>query len=181
MKALTAALAKLGLVASADLTDEQAIITDLSARFTPIQTASAEVAGLKTQLAAHAAALKLRVEARVQKAIDDKKIKAERKDTMVTLGMSNEASLDFLDDIAMATPPAAPAPGRRGAPPLPVAKGGAETRTNEEQLLELREQMSLEKDPVALAKLAIKARELRGDGDMFPPTTFVPGAKLAAK
>lgn len=177
MKNITAALAKLGLVSSADLSDETAIVTELNTRFAPINSAAAEVAGLRTKVQAHEAALKTRVENRVQKAIDGKLIKAERKDALVAAGLTNEASLDFLDDISVAAPPAA-VPGRRGAPPLPAKAQGEQTKA--EQLQELRDRMSDEKDPKALAEMALQARALRGCEDLFAPTALIPATKAAS-
>ncbi len=174
MKLLTAALATLGLVASADLTDETAIITDLQTRFTQINAASGEVAGLKTKVTAFEAAQKLRVATRVAKAIENKLIKAERKDSLIAAGLINEASLDFIDDLVVA-----PVSGqRRGAAPAPALPQGG---SKEEQLQALRDQMSdLKDNPEELGRLARQARVLRGQEDMFSPVCLIPAQKVTA-
>jgi ATP-dependent Clp endopeptidase proteolytic subunit ClpP len=161
MKLLTAQLAKLGLVSSAELTDETAILNEVNTRFAPINTAASEVVTLRTKVQAHEAALKARVETKVQKAIDAKLIKAERKDSLISAGIANEATLDFIDDLQA---PSAPAPKQRpGVPPIPAkAEGSAE-----EQLVQIRAEMTATTDPKKLGELATKARELRGHGSMF--------------
>ncbi len=168
MQKLMQMLARLKLIPSADLTDEAAaaaVENNLAAlENARAQSVIVERDSLKTKLTAHENALKLRVENRVAKAIENKLIKAERKDALVASGLANETSLDFIDDLA-------PAGGaHRGSPPLPGGAAAGETQT----LDQVRAQMAATRDPKELAELALKARELRGQKNLFTPDSTRP-------
>lgn len=161
MSKLTDTLARLKIIPAADMTDDAAAAA-VEQSVTGLNTT---VTGLQADNLKHANALQARVTNRVKKAIEDKKVKADREASLIAIGVKNEADLDFLDDIVVATN-AAPAV-RRGATPAPAATTETGYKNAAEQLDELREKMKTEKDPAEIGRLAIKCRELRGAGDIF--------------
>jgi uncharacterized NAD(P)/FAD-binding protein YdhS len=98
----------------------------------------------------------------VVKAVTDKLIKAERKDTLIATGVSNEAALDFLDDLVVT------ATTRRGAPPVP--KGEGEVESLESLRDELQEAIKAG-DGVRCSTIALKLRDLRGHKNLFAVET----------
>lgn len=151
--ALINALAGLAVI-SADATDEAAALTVKKA----VDGVVADRDRLKTENDNHRAAMKLRVTNRVQAAIDTKKIKPERKDSLIAVGMISETDLDFLDDIVVAETN----PRRSGAAPLP-AEGHDDALT---QMQNLRAQMK-DASPTQAAVIAKQLRDLRGHKDLF--------------
>lgn len=170
MSKLTETLARLGLITSADMTEEAAAaaVETIHGRNTQ------ELTVLRTEHDTAVAALKNRVTNKVQKAIDDKLISPDAKDSIIELGVKNESALKFIDDLRerMATPAA---PARRGAPPVPVdapqtegaeildrmrtdAVSGSKAKGNADDILVIA------RNNAANAK---KMRELRGHKDLF--------------
>jgi ATP-dependent Clp endopeptidase proteolytic subunit ClpP len=161
MKKIIAALVAAGITALAADASEDAIanaVTGLADERTRFKTANdAQVTAQKT-----------RVTNRVQAAIDAKKVKAERKDALIAIGVANEAGLDFLDDITVAAPANAAQPRQRGANPAPAA-GAGEAGEVESEIATLRESNRTEKDPTLLANNSRRLRELRGHKELFTP------------
>ncbi len=150
------ALAKLNLLPSADMTDEAAAPqAEVS-----INRIIAERDSYKVKLdgieKANTEALKTRVTNRVEKAITDKLVKVERKDSLIAAGISNEASLDFLNDLAAPRQP-------RGAAPVPKPEDG-EHATLETVRSNMRDHKG---DGLKNYEAAMTARELRGHKNLF--------------
>lgn len=168
MKNIVSVLAGLHLVNSADITEEAVVVTQLEASVPAI---IAERNQLKLANDKHVEAAKSRITNRVELAITNKLIKAERKDSLIASGISNEASLDFIDDLyasqreaatAAATAAASATPARRGALPVPATPDAGV-----DALASIRNQMAIETDPAKIAEFALKARDLRGHKELF--------------
>ncbi len=166
MKLLIGTLAKFKLVSSPDITDDaqasNLVETSVAALILQRDEAQAEVLR-------HNEALKTRVTNRITKAIEGKLIKPERKDSLIAAGITNEAALDFLDDISI-TPPAAPATPRRGAAPAPASPGDVITIDSVRNNIGANKADTttdwLEKGRIN-ANLAREARKLRGHENLF--------------
>jgi len=91
MNKITAALVAAGYSVAADAT-EDSILPHINALIS-------DRANLKASLTGHETALKTRVTAKVEKAITDKLVKAERKDALIKAGLADETMLDFIDDL----------------------------------------------------------------------------------
>lgn len=195
MQKLLIALAEAKLITSATLNEDQATAEVRTA----IARMNTESETLKTENNNHRAALKARIETRVQAAIDRKLIKAERKDSLVTLGLQAEANLDFLDDIAAnaangqtsassnagntdaagntgrerGAVSASRVQGNAGHPPLPSGTNGGDDQDPEARLGGIYAQMRTERDPAKLADLTMQARQIRGHKE-FEPVQFRP-------
>lgn len=157
MKLVITALVALGITVSADATEEQ-VVAALNEGVNKIKT---ERDGSKTENEKHVTALKLRVENRVKAAIDAKKVKAERKDALIAIGVKNESDLDFLEDINTAPVNNGKA---RGANPAPA---GEVEDSVEDEIAALREANRSERDPKKLSANSRRLRELRGHKDLF--------------
>ena len=155
MKLTITALAALGITLAAETDDAIA----------------GAVTNLGREVTTERAARRERITNRVQAAIDAKRIKPERKDALIALGLQNETNLDLLDEIA-APPAAAAAPAvgtraPRGTAPVPpdtAPQAG-------EDLESVRAQLATERDPAKAAALARRARQLRGHANLFPAAT----------
>ena len=116
------------------------------------------LSGNQAELQKHKDALKKRVEARVKKAVDDKRIKAERQDTWVARGLADESALDELDEIPTPTA-AAPKPEKtpKGAPAV-ENDADPEATDVDTQIENLQNEIlnARAKDGEAMAALAIK-------------------------
>lgn len=159
MKNITSSLAKLKLVDSAEITDEAVVVTQLEASFGKFAAVVTERDTLKNQVTIFETQLKDRVTNKVTKAVTDKIVKAERKDSLIAAGIQNEASLDFIDDLYEAARTTTTAT-RRGAAPVPASDDNAT------ELDTIRNQMRTA-SPEDVAVLATKARELRGHKELF--------------
>lgn len=168
MKLLIAALAKAKLLPSADLTDEAACVSNLETNLAALNVAGlqTEVQQLKTKLTGFENAQKTRVTGKVEAAITNKLVKAERKDALIAVGLRDEGELDLmLADLAEVKGQAAPV--RRGAPPVPV-KGAASGDEKQAQIDALRAEMSAaETSPLRKSEIAQELRTLRGHGKLF--------------
>lgn len=161
MKLIINALAAL-VKLPADTTDElaapqveNAVSTIIASR----DSLKTENDTLKAANQKHADALKLRVTNRVQAAIDGKFVKAERKDSLIAIGLADETALDFLSDISI------PAQGKtaRGAAALPPSK-----EDPKDEMTNLRNEIrDNPKDAEGNAVRAKKLRELRGHANLF--------------
>lgn len=193
MQKLLLALAEAKLITSATLNEDQATAEVRTA----IARMNSETETLRTENNGHRNALKARVETRVQAAIDRKLIKAERKDSLVALGLQAEANLDFLDDIAASagnsqasaagtagnSDAAASAGQQRGAIAASRVQGAAghaplngnatSEQETENQLNSIHAAMKNERDPAKLAELTMQARKMRGHKE-FEPVQFRP-------
>jgi ATP-dependent Clp endopeptidase proteolytic subunit ClpP len=90
MNKLTAMLVQLGLISAANLADEEAA-NQVQNNFNKLKGDHTNVLG---EIEDHRAALKTRVTNRVEKFIADKRVKPERKDSLIALGIRNEVDLD---------------------------------------------------------------------------------------
>jgi len=95
MNKIIAALVAAGFAVATDA-NEDAVLAH-------VNTLISDRTGLKAKLDGHETALKNRVTAKVEKAITDKLIKAERKDNLIKAGLADESALDFIDDIRAAS------------------------------------------------------------------------------
>lgn len=169
MKSLLQALAKAKIIPSESITDETAAAAVVS--FDSANAAALnEVTTLRATLKKHEDAQRNRVTKAVDKAIEDKLVKAERKEKLIAMGMADEDSLaEQLEDLrtakAQATPPAAPAPVRRGAPPVPVV-GEGEQNDTEAKITALRTQLATA-SPEERKGILNKLAELRGHGKIL--------------
>jgi ATP-dependent Clp endopeptidase proteolytic subunit ClpP len=160
MKKLIAALAAL-IKLPEDVTDETAAPQVENALKTLVDerdSLQTENENFKAENKKHEEARKTRVTNRVQKAIDAKLIKAERKDALIASGIANESVLDFLDDLSVP----APQNNRRGAPAVPPEKEGEESIESLRTELKCSDLSGEEKTLIAK-----KLRELRGHGKLF--------------
>jgi ATP-dependent protease ClpP protease subunit len=122
MKELLKLLAKLKLVGSADVTEDQAIAQLEAAHAALLKEATDAKNELKIHADKAASDLKNRVETKVKNAVTAKLIKPEREAGLIAAGMANEAALDFIADLQPAAAAPATTPARRGAPPVPPEK-----------------------------------------------------------
>ncbi len=145
MKNTLTALLAFGLVPAGDLTDEQA---------------AGHIMAFKKKADD---AKNLRVTNRVQKAIDDKHVKAERKDALIAMGTGDEIMLEnYLTDVCEGRTTQQPA--RRGSQPVPPEKPQA--GSTEERIETLKGELkgSTTNRQVEIAR---ELRTLRGHKDMF--------------
>ncbi len=150
MKNIIAAVAGL-MTLPADSTEETSAPIIQNA----IKGLLAERDALKIKVDSAAAALKVRVTNRVDKAIADKLIKAERKDSLIAIGLQDETALDFINDLS------APVIRQRGSAPVPAAKG-----STDERIQALRNSMG-DMTASEQAAAAVELRELRGHKSLF--------------
>ncbi len=160
------ALAAEGITLPTDATEEQVL-----AAWNKHQ------AGLKDEVTKAKDAQKKRVEARVKKAVTEKRIKAERETAWIARGMADESCLDELDEIpapkAEQDNPEKSERPQRGAPAAENVETGEEGETDS-QIEGLQEEIftnsgrakskeQLEKASVKNGILARKLGKLRGD------------------
>lgn len=170
MKLLIASLAKSKLLPTADLTDEQAIVTHFENSFGALglEAMRTENATLKTKVTAFEAAQKTRVTTKITNAITVEKIvKEDRRTALVEMGVRDEAELDnYLADLLAVKKDSTPAQ-RRGAPPVPLTgKVEGEEGSTEEKIKNLQNDL---KTASASEKVTIsrQIRELRGHASLF--------------
>lgn len=157
MKLIIAALVAAGFRVATDATEEQ-IVTGFNDGFTPIKS---ERDSLKTDNDRHVVALRTRVTNKVQKAIDDKLIKAERKDTLIKAGIADETTLDFIDDIRADAATHNP----RGV--RPAKRGEGEAGNGEADVEALQEQMNGNVTAEERGSLAVQSLKARGLDGLF--------------
>ena len=168
MKSLTAALAAVGLLPSAELTDEAAIVSAFQNKFPTFSKAVEENTALKTRIEGYENAQKLRVTAAVELAVTNKLVKPERKDSLIAIGIRDEAELT--NQLADLTGLKNEQPARRpGAAPVPPEKKGNEgTASVDEQVETLRNSLH-EATPAQKTVISRQIRELRGHKNLFTP------------
>jgi ATP-dependent Clp endopeptidase proteolytic subunit ClpP len=169
MKTLTAALAAAGLLPSADMTDEATIVTTLNTNLGTFKNAATENTALKGRVTKFEAAQKIRVTAKVDAAITNKLVKAERKDALVAMGTEDETALDsYINDLQELKGSAAPAnqQQRRGAPPVPPEKKDDEVPENDQKILDLQNEMKTA-DGTRRVEISRELRTLRGHQNLF--------------
>lgn len=108
MNKITAALVAAGFVHATDATEDALLVS--------VNALISDRTNLKASVAGHETALRSRVTAKVEKAITDKLVKTERKDSLIKAGVADETMLDFIDDLraeAGTRQPRGAAPGRR--------------------------------------------------------------------
>lgn len=167
MKTLVASLAKFKLLPSADLTDEPAIVTNFENNFAAlgVEQLRNENASLKQRVQKFEDAQKLRVTNAVQRAIDSKLVKAERKDALISMGTQDESQLEnYLIDLEEVRKQSGGQPqARRGAPPVPPSgsdDGNEETR--------LRNELTSDDcSPSRRVEISRRLRDLRGHVSLF--------------
>lgn len=161
MKNITAALVAAGFTVATDA-EEDAVLPHITALIT-------ERANLKAENERHVTALKNRVTAKVEKAITDKLIKAERKDALIKAGIADESTLEFIDDLRAENATRQP----RGV--KPAARSGENAEENSEaNIIELQEQMAGETTTAEeRGALASKSIKLRGLDGLFKKQTAV--------
>jgi ATP-dependent Clp endopeptidase proteolytic subunit ClpP len=167
MKKLLEVLAKLKLIASADLNDEQAatqVEQNAGAIAANVLKLNTERDTLTERLTAHANAQKSRVESKIKLAIDNKLVKVERKDALTAMGIADESQLDaHIADLAEIKGQSVTV--RHGARPLPAT---GEQLTGEQKIDALRAEMrAADITPERTAAIARELRELRGHKGMF--------------
>lgn len=162
MKLITATLIQLGLLSSAAITEEAEICKAVENAHKVLK---ADEQKLKDKVQGFETANKTRVTNKVEALITGKIAKAERKDTLIAMGMRDEAELDnYIADMSEGRQ--TPAPGtRRGAPPVPKNESTDEP-TNDDKAKELREKMKTA-SPSEQAVMARELRKLRGHETLF--------------
>jgi ATP-dependent Clp endopeptidase proteolytic subunit ClpP len=168
MKTLTAALAAVGLLPSADLTDEAAIVTAFNGASKKFTDAAAENISLKAENGSYKAAQKIRVEAAVALAVTNKIIPDARKQHYIDAGLRDETELtNSLADLTNAKGETIPA--RRGAAPLPVKAAGEKSEV-ETKMESLRNELG-EASASRKVEISRELRELRGHKDILSTAT----------
>lgn len=167
MKLLIAALAAARLLPSADMSDEGACVSAFNERAKGLSGLETENGELKNRVKAFEDAQKLRATGKVDKAIADKLVKSERRDSLIAMGVRDEAELDaYLGDLAEArgnqTPPP---PARRGAPPAPPVDSDNK-ETNDQKITRLQGELK-EASGDRKVQISRELRTLRGHGSLF--------------
>lgn len=158
MNKIIAALVAAGFTVATDA-QEDAVLPAVTALIS-------ERTNFKNQLAGHETALKNRVTAKVDKAIADKVIKAERKDALIKAGMADETMLDFIDDVRAEAATRQP----RGVRPAPRA--GEEGANSETDLANNTEKLSNgDISAEERGQLASQGLKLRGLSNLFKKQT----------
>lgn len=165
MKKIIEALAAKGIKLPENATED-----DILAAWNKVQ------ASLESENQKHKEAQKKRVEARVQKAVDEKRIKAERKDAWVARGLADESSLDELDEIPM--PKAEDPKAKRtpaGAAPIEDDASGDDLDENDREIEKVQKEIAalykstnnngsrLEQVSPKIGALTRRLQKLRGD------------------
>lgn len=168
MKLITNSLASLGLISSAGLTDEGAIVNELSTKFATIRAKADKADSLQGEVNRMTKLTEDRVKAAVKNAITEGIVKAERETFLVNMGMSDESEMtNYISDLREARASVAgQAPARGSKPAAPAPPVGDKTETNEEKARNLREEMKT-CTPTRAAEIGRELRALRGHGDMF--------------
>ncbi len=182
MKNITNALAELGLIPSAEITDEAAVVVALRKSYQPVKAAADELPTVKNRVAEFETKHKTRVTAKVDAAITEKLVKAERREALIAQGVADEAALDAqLDDIRTAKGSAAPTVKRNGAPPVPAGEQNAdEQRSENDSKIEALTNEAKTATAARAGVIAHELRALRGRANMFadaPATTATVMAK----
>lgn len=154
MNKIIAALVAAGFKVAADANEDQ-IVAVINGEVVT------ERDNLKAENQRHVTALTTRVTAKVEKAIADQLIKADRKDALVKAGITNESTLDFIDDLRASASERQP----RGV--RPAARTGNEGNDDTEgQLADLQEKMNGKgisaEERGAFASESLKLRGLDG-------------------
>lgn len=175
MTKIIAALLAAGITLPENATEDQ-IAAEINTGFSAIKT---ERDQLKTANQKHIDAQKKRVEARVKAAISSKMVKPEREASLIALGTADETNLDFLEDIldpAVAASHTGQQGGqRRGSPPV-TRTGTAGADDTAQNIDNLRAELKEERDkgdgadPLRIANISRRLRELRGDKELFAPS-----------
>ena len=119
-----------------------------------------KVTNLEAEVKAANDAKLLRVTNRVAKAVELKLVKPERKDDLIAAGVTNESTLNFLDDIVLLSQQK-----RRGAAPVPRTEGGEVTvESLRAELAECKD------DGIRSAEISRQLRTLRGHKELFTAT-----------
>ena len=159
MKLIIAALGK--LVKLQDTTTDELAAPQVE---TAVTALIAERDTLKTENASFKDAQKARVTNRVDLAITNKLVKAERKDALIATGLRDEAELDnCIADLAEVRGAQATNPARRAALPVPAAKGSSDADV---QIAKLQEDLR-EATPAGRVVISRQLRDLRGHKNLF--------------
>jgi ATP-dependent protease ClpP protease subunit len=167
MLKLLAILAKLNLIGSADVTEDQAVSQVETNHKNLLAERDLAVNGLKTAGEQAAASMKNRVSVAVKAAVAEKLVKAERETNLVEKFAKDENGLtEYINDLRdlkgqTPTPPAQTPPARRGAPPVPPEKKEGEVKTSDDQIVELQNRMKNE-TPAQQYQTAQEINKLRG-------------------
>ena len=174
MKTLIGLLARIKMLPTADMTDEAAIVNAVEGNFKTLSGVSDENVTLKNRVKAFEDAQKIRITAKIDKAVENKLVKPERKETLVAMGLRDEAELDnYLADIETVRAESQATtqnqqqnpPARRGAPPVPK-KEGTEEETTETKIVNLQEKLKTA-SPSDSMVICRELRELRGHKDIL--------------
>lgn len=162
MKSLIIALAGAGLLPSADMSDEGAITAALNTSLAARNQQAEEITGLKEKLKAHEDAAKLRVTNKVETAITGGLVKAERKESLINLGVANEADLDAqIADLSALKGTAVPAKGAKGAPAVPPSGSATGAASNEDRITEIQNKLKTARG-VEAVNLSRELNKLQG-------------------
>lgn len=172
MKLITSALAAAGLIQSADLTDEAAVVSQFRNALGNMPK-KADVDALQSRLDGFEAERKTRITNTVRAAVESKLVKPERETAMIEMGLANEANLtNYIADLTELKNSAQPAPApqpRRGAAPLPPTPQQGES-DNETKMANLRNELTTKITPERRYAICNELRTLRGHGDLFKVT-----------